>query len=137
MKKIKLTKNQDKYIRIFFRFLKNNKVFSNFIQDYKKVHGYENFLERFKNKPNNLLSYIVDIIPYYNNEKIKDYWYNIDNKWLIYIYENKLYGKPYTCSKYDLLVSILDIVEVFCDYDEEVTKKAKKICEIENICFYG
>ena len=136
MKKNKISKTKEENIRIFLRFLKNKGFYQQFLKDYRsysEMYRYTlevNFKYKYANSGDNLRNILVrsGIMHIYDNE---EYWTEVDNLWLIYIYENKLYGKNYTCSKKDLLDEIEDIVNVFFN-NENTVKKAKEILKLEN-----
>ena len=144
MKKIKLSKTQEERIKIFFRFLKNNNAYSEFVKivnNFHKCHKIDfTYLERFKYYNTQLISMLTEsgVLSGYATSQLtsysEDYWCELDNKWLIFIYENKLYGKPHYCSKRVLLNSIADSIEMFA-YNEKTIEKAKQICIKEGIIF--
>lgn len=125
-----------KNIRIFFRFLKDNGVYYEFFditsEIYKQITKTNTeyfFIKNIKLNNYQLIDFICEtgIIGHLCNDDDKyDKWVNIDNKWLIYLYNNNLYGKRDLCSKRNLIDRINDIVE-FYNIDTETTKIAEEI----------
>jgi hypothetical protein len=142
MKKNNYPKTLKENIRHFLRFLKETKVYEKFLWEYKNNHSRYIIM----NKPNSLdnffyyiryykvplRDYLIDSsIHFYISKYGRDFWYNVDDLWLIYIYKNKLYGKSYTISKDDLLYYLRNVVESATKFD--YIYKQNTIKEIENI----
>lgn len=104
MKKIKLSKTQSENIRWLCRFLKENDAY------YRYFNHIEKWLKLKKTdiggwKDKKMIDYIYEayLACSYDDE---DYFIWLNSLWLIFIYEHKLYGKSYTCSKKQLIEDV-------------------------------
>lgn len=134
MKTVKKSKTRNKLLKLFFRFLKDNDAYFLFKRHYKgNENGYEENIHNFvKNRYIRPLYYIMEIINIYG--PLYNFWYNIDRKWMIYMYEHNLYGTPQTCSKCDLIEFIEDIFdERECIEDKTIIENIEAILIKENI----
>lgn len=119
-------------IKHFYRFLKENDAYHLFKQKYRG--GYEDLYLFIKTSCINILYYVYDVIDIYG--ELYHFWIDIDRKWMIYIYNNNLYGTPQTCRKTEVIDYIEDI---FHDrnsiQDKEIVNEVIKILKNENsIC---
>ena len=142
MKKNNYPKTFQENIRHFLRFLKETKVYEKFIWEYKNHHK-RSIINNMPSRLYNFFYYIIyykvplrdylidSSISFYKTIDGRDFWYNVDDLWLIYIYKNKLYGKSYTISKNDLLYYLRIVVESTTTLD--YLYKQNTIKEIENI----
>lgn len=122
---------------MFFRFLKNMDMFDIFVSHCKlSKHYNQTFLERVqlgKLKPRD---YLISTVGFREDDDIAAFFDELDNKWLLFMYDNKMYGTSDTISKNDLLDYIADIIEYY-PLNEETTKRAREILELEGIhCYY-
>ena len=142
MKKNNYPKTFKENIRHFLRFLKETKVYEKFLWEYKNHHSryiidnkdirLDNFFYYIRYYRVPLRDYLIDSsISFFRTIDGRDFWYNVDDLWLIYIYKNKLYGKSYTISKNDLLYYLRNVVESATKVD--YLYKQNTIKEIENI----
>ena len=142
MKKNNYPKTLKENIRHFLRFLKETKVYEKFLWEYKNHHNryiinnissrLDNFFHYIRYYKVPLRDYLIDSsISFFKTKDGRDFWYNVDDLWLIYIYKNKLYGKSYTISKDDLFYYLRNVVESATKFD--YLYKQKTIKEIENI----
>ena len=142
MKKNNYPKTFKENIRHFLRFLKETKVYEKFLWEYKNHHSryiidarpnrLDNFFYYIRYYRVPLRDYLIDSsISFFKTIDGRDFWYNVDDLWLIYIYKNKLYGKSYTISKDDLLYYLRNVVESATKFD--YMYKQNTIKEIENI----
>lgn len=135
MEKVKLTSIQHKNVAIFLRFLKEHSLYEMFKKDFHDYKKGFSFLKLIKHSRIILGNFITDTIMFYNNLS-SERWIEPDNKWKIYLYNNKIYGTSYTISKKKLLSDIKDIIVVF-DECEETVNEAKRICDIEHINYHN
>ena len=109
MKKNNYPKTFKENIRHFLRFLKETKVYEKFLWEYKNHHsryiidaGYnggaivtnrlDNFFYYIRYYRVPLRDYLIDSsISFFKTIDGRDFWYNVDDLWLIYIYKNKFY----------------------------------------------
>ena len=142
MKKNNYPKTFKENIRHFLRFLKETKVYEKFLWEYKNHHSryiidarpnrLDNFFYYIRYYRVPLRDYLIDSsISFFKTIDGRDFWYNVDDLWLIYIYKNKLYGKSYTISKDDLLYYLRNVVESASKIDYAYKKQTIK--EIESI----
>ena len=142
MKKNNYPKTFKENIRHFLRFLKETKVYEKFLWEYKNHHSryiidarpnrLDNFFYYIRYYRVPLRDYLIDSsISFFKTIDGRDFWYNVDDLWLIYIYKNKLYGKSYTISKNYLLCELCNIVESASKIDYAYKKQTIK--EIESI----
>ena len=142
MKKNNYPKTFKENIRHFLRFLKETKVYEKFLWEYKNHHSryiidarpnrLDNFFYYIRYYRVPLRDYLIDSsISFFKTIDGRDFWYNVDDLWLIYIYKNKLYGKSYTISKDDLLYYLRNVVESATKFD--YMYKQNTIKEIESI----
>lgn len=132
MKKIKITeKNKQSYAHLI-RFLKDNDYYNEMIYEFKESYGIEtSMLEIIKEEQLQMIDYITDLgISFYYSRKGKEYWYEVDDKWLIYLYEHNLFGQNYTCSKKILMERIFDSIQSTTSF--YIEQKLKEICIKEN-----
>lgn len=97
IKDYQLTKWQQHYFRIFCRFLKDENAYLEF----KQIYNGKQIKELCYNIKNKQIIDFVRFRFWVIDWKIN--WFEIEVKWHIYIYNNKLYGTPKTCSKSTLL----------------------------------
>lgn len=119
-------------IKHFYRFLKENDAYHLFKQKYRG--DYEDLYSFIKTSRINVLYYVLDVIDIYG--ELYNFWMDIDRKWMIYIYNNNLYGTPQTCRKIDIIEYIEDI---FHDrngiQNKEIVNEVIRILKNENsIC---
>lgn len=148
MKKNNYPKTFKENIRHFLRFLKETKVYEKFLWEYKNHHNryiidngpsrLDNFFYYIRYYRVPLRDYLIDSsIAFFKTIDGRDFWYNVDDLWLIYIYKNKLYGKSYTISKDDLLYYLRNVVESATKldylYKENTIKEIESILDSENV----
>lgn len=124
MKKVKISKSRKEHIRIFFRFLKENKEFSRFCRkvSFKLDYYNQNIYDLMKTRNIKLIYYVIDTVGYSTDEDTE-----LDNKWMIFLYENKLYGTSSTVSKNVLLSYILSVIDENISKDKETIHKCFEI----------
>ena len=148
MKKNNYPKTFKENIRHFLRFLKETKVYEKFLWEYKNHHSryiidarpnrLDNFFYYIRYYRVPLRDYLIDSsISFFKTIDGRDFWYNVDDLWLIYIYKNKLYGKSYTISKDDLLYYLRNVVEyaskIDYAYKKQTIKEIESILDSENV----
>ena len=128
MKKIKISKNREKHIKMFFRFLKENKYFFSFCKKVsRRLDCYNrNIYELIKNGNRQLIYYVIDTIGYSDEDM------ELDNKWMIFLYENNLYGTSSTGRKDVLLSYIFSIIADNISENKETINKCFEILYKEN-----
>ena len=144
MKSTNYSKTLKENIRIFLRFLKETKVYEKFLWEYKNhnchydINDVINFFDYIKFYKIPFREYLIDSsINFYSSKYGKNFWYRIDDLWLIYIYKNKLYGKSYTISKNYLLCELCNIVEsaskIDYAYKKQTIKEIERILDSEKV----
>lgn len=125
-------KYRKEHIRMFFRFLKEEKAYKMFTQLTIGEIRNRTFHEHLKHYSISLPYFIADCVELDSANKLNVI--ELDNKWTIFLYENKLYDTPYTCSKKDLLGWLCDIlVQAITEKEyNEMTDKAYQILINEN-----
>lgn len=134
MKKVKISKSRKEHIRIFFRFLKEHSLFDLFKKDFSYHSTDFSFAYYVKNYRIRLNDFIIETVLPGCNDEAYERWIEADNKWKLYLYNNKIYGTPTTISK-KVLLDDIKLIIIFYNNCEETVNEAKRICDIEGIKF--